>query len=246
LVWEAFPSFGTVAASQGSHRIDEKTGNHLAGWGATPYFTEYDSSYVASPPFLSPLSLTLTLSLANRNRGTIVHDVAFGAASSVVQSYRVFKQSWTAYPLTVPSVAVNSTAAYASWNGATEVASWTLLTGSSSSAVTTTGANTTKTGFETTISLSADAPAYLAVAAMSSDGTCLGVSDVYSTSTMETTGTSGTCPTGSTVAAAGTNGTSSASGSSSSSSTSGGAGRSTVGVVGAVAAVVGMAVAMAL
>lgn len=163
----------------------------------------------------------------------------FGAVDSVVQSYRVFKQSWTGYPLTSPSLAVNSTSAYVSWNGATEVASWTLMGGTSESAATTVlSANVTKSGFETAIPLTGS-DTYLAVAAMGSDGTCLGVSAVYSTSTMAATSTNGTCPSGSTVAAAGTNGTSTASGSSSTSSSTSAAGRAQVGVVGALVAIAG-------
>ncbi|GAA6009171.1 hypothetical protein JCM10207_004294 [Rhodosporidiobolus poonsookiae] len=199
LVWEAFPSFGTTAASQGSHRIEPASGSHMVGWGATPYFTEYDAD------------------------ANIIHDAAFGAEASTVQSYRAFKQAWSGFPLTVPKVAVNQTSAYASWNGATDVASWTLLGGTSESDVSTTVSSISKSGFETEFAGLNGTYTYLAAAAIASDGTCLGVSAVYSTSSMASTSTNGTCPSGSTVAAAGTNGTSTASGSGGSS----GAGRST-------------------
>ncbi|GAA5852879.1 hypothetical protein JCM8547_004717 [Rhodosporidiobolus lusitaniae] len=221
LVWEAFPSFETVAASQGSHRIDGVTGHHVVGWGATPYFTEYDAD------------------------ANIVLDVAFGTTASVVQSYRAFRQTWTGYPLTLPSLAVNASNAYASWNGATEVASWVLMGGSSETGATTVVNNATKSGFETIVGEVGEY-AYLAVAAMGSDSTCLGVSAVYSTSSMFSTSTNGTCPSGTTVAAAGTNGTSTGSSISSGSSSDGSsaAGRTHVGVVGAVLAVVGAAAMM--
>ncbi|GAA5907935.1 hypothetical protein JCM6882_001532 [Rhodosporidiobolus microsporus] len=188
LVWEAFPSFGTPAASQGSHRI-ESNGNHVVGWGATPYFTEYDSDE------------------------NIVHDVAFGTTASVVQSYRAFKQSWAGYPLSTPSLAINSSSAYASWNGATDVASWALMGGSSESGVSTVVATTEKTGFETEVASGLNETyTFFAAAALAFDGTCLGVSPVYSTSSMTSTSTNGTCPSGASVAPAGTNGTSNASG----------------------------------
>ncbi|GAA5979076.1 hypothetical protein JCM11641_004965 [Rhodosporidiobolus odoratus] len=196
LVYEAIPSFGTPAASQGSHRIDEQ-GRHVVGWGATPFFSEYDDDE------------------------NLIQDVAFGTTASVIQSYRVFKQSWSGYPLTTPSLAVNGSSAYASWNGATDVASWTLMGGADESAATSVIGNATKSGFETAIGLSGTEN-FLAVAALASDGTCLGVSSVYSTSSMAITSTNGTCPSGSSVAPAGTNGTSTASGSSSSHSSGSG------------------------
>ncbi|GAA6034623.1 hypothetical protein JCM8097_005428 [Rhodosporidiobolus ruineniae] len=216
LVWEGIPSFDTVADSQGAHRIDDE-GRHFVGWGATPYFTEYDS------------------------HANIIQDVAFGTTDDIVMSYRAFKQAWSGYPWTSPSLAVNSSSAYASWNGATDVVSWTLMGGSSESAVSTEVVNVAKSGFETELAGLNGTYTFLAVAALSSDGTCLGVSPVYSTSSMSSTSTNGTCPSGSTVAAAGTNGTSTASGSGSSGS-SGASGRSVMGW--AVAAVAMVAAVM--
>lgn len=83
-------------------------------------------------------------------------------------SYRAFKQSWSGYPLTSPSFAINSSAAYASWNGATDVASWVLLGGSSEGAVSATRGKTSRTGFETQLQGLDDSDSFLAVAAMSS------------------------------------------------------------------------------
>ncbi|GAA5824579.1 hypothetical protein JCM11251_000483 [Rhodosporidiobolus azoricus] len=206
LVWEGLPSFGTPAASQGSHRVQEN-GNHVVGWGATPYFTEYDSEE------------------------NIVHDVAFGTEASVVQSYRAFKQSWAGFPLTLPSLAINGSSAYASWNGATDVASWALMGGTEEGGVTTVVQTTEKSGFETAVASGLNGTySFYAAAALASDGTCLGVSPVYSTSSSSATSANGTCPSGSAVADLGTNGTSTASRGGSSEGGSNGVGRLTGGV----------------
>ncbi len=55
--------------------------------------------------------------------------------SGSIQSYRCFRFPWQAQPTTAPASSVDPPAggmvtAYASWNGATEVASWEVLGGS--------------------------------------------------------------------------------------------------------------------
>ncbi|GAA6006543.1 arylsulfotransferase family protein [Rhodotorula paludigena] len=212
LVREDIPSFDAPAASQGSNQpLDD--GSFFVGWGAQPYFTEYAPD------------------------GTIVQDVTFGTTESVVMSYRAFKQTWHGYPLTNPTIAVNGSSAFVSWNGATDVASWTLLGGTSESGVTNEVSTLAKSGFETEIANIGETYSYLAAAAVASDGTCLGVSAVYSTASLSSTSTNGTCPSGSTVAPAGTNGTSTASGSNTSTDDESGAGRiaASVAVAGAAA-----------
>ncbi|TNY17271.1 ASST-domain-containing protein [Rhodotorula diobovata] len=197
LVREDLPSFHEPVASQGSYQaLDD--GAYFVGWGAQPFYSEYAAD------------------------GTLVQDVTFGTTESIVMSYRAFKQSWAGYPLSSPSLAVNGSSAFASWNGATAVSSWVLVGGTSEDAATTRLAEEARNGFETEIGGLDDKYTFLAVAAMGSDGTCLGVSPVYSTSSMASTSTNGTCPSGSTVAAAGTNGTASASGSDNSSGAVGG------------------------
>jgi hypothetical protein len=66
---------------------------------------------------------------------------------------------------------------YASWNGATEVASWRVLAGSSPSTLAPLAA-APKTGFETALAISAPAsgPYYVAVQALNSAGAVIGVS----------------------------------------------------------------------
>jgi hypothetical protein len=61
----------------------------------------------------------------------------------------------------------------ASWNGATDVTSWQVLTGPSPGSLAA-GATTSKTGFQTTIT--APATAYVQVRALSATGETLGTS----------------------------------------------------------------------
>lgn len=128
---EYIPSFNNTAGEQGSVQPLEN-GNVVIGWGAQPYYSEHISD------------------------GTLIHDVHFGALNTTVQSYRAFKMAWTGNLTTTPDFAINSTGfltAYASWNGATEVATWELLGGDSVSSLVGVS-NTSRTGFETEMSVS--------------------------------------------------------------------------------------------
>jgi hypothetical protein len=68
---------------------------------------------------------------------------------------------------------VGTTAVYASWNGATDVASWQLLAGSSAGHLAV-ASTTPKSGFETVIP--APAAAFFQVRALSAAGKVLGTS----------------------------------------------------------------------
>ncbi len=85
-------------------------GNVLVGWGSQPRFTEYSKS------------------------GKVLLDAILPGSDL---SYRVGVASWVGLPISPPQgaarVAGGSTSVYASWNGATEVASWRVLAGSSAS-----------------------------------------------------------------------------------------------------------------
>lgn len=128
-------------------------GDWFTGWGQQPYFAEF-----------SPEGKTL-----------------FDAHLPVYfQSYTVFKYPWTGHPTEPPAIAVRPGAgggltAYASWNGATEVASWQVLGGASPSQLAPL-ASTARSGFETAIGVSS-VPAYLAARALSASGAVLGTSD---------------------------------------------------------------------
>lgn len=99
------------------------------------------------------------------------------------ESYRTFALPWSGQPSQPPAaVALASSAGhpgatvYASWNGATEVATWQVLAGASPTALTPAG-SAPKAGFETAIALpAASAGSYVAVQALSGAGAVIGAS----------------------------------------------------------------------
>jgi hypothetical protein len=128
-------------------------GDMFIGWGAAPYFTEFNAS------------------------GQVLFDAHMHGS---YQSYRAYRFPWTGTPSEAPAIAASAaaasvpTSAYASWNGDTRTASWRLLSGPSPSQLAPV-ATTPKSGFETT--LTAPAPeAYVAVQALDSSGNVLGTS----------------------------------------------------------------------
>jgi hypothetical protein len=127
-------------------------GGEFVGWGQQPYFTEFNA------------------------RGQIVFDGRFVDANS---SYRAYRFPWTGTPAGPPAVAAASTGSttnvYASWNGASRVASWRVLAGASADALQTV-ATASKRGFETQIAVAAQP--YVAVQAIDAAGRVLGTSSV--------------------------------------------------------------------
>lgn len=144
---------GTDASYMGSAEL-LPNGNMFVGYGNLPFFAEYSKS------------------------GKMIMDALFPGPDL---SYRAIKISPTAFvgqPLTPPSAVVRRSGGgvkvYASWNGATQVASWRVLAGPSASQlspVTTHG----KTGFETVITVSQDAQVFK-VQALDANGKVLGTS----------------------------------------------------------------------
>jgi hypothetical protein len=132
-----------------------RNGNVLIGWGDNPVVTEHAGD------------------------GTLVYEMTHVGTAT----YRVFRSPWVGQPQTVPDVAVEgggaSTRVYVSWNGATEVTHWRILTGSSASSLTQ-AVIVPRTGFETTATVPA-APV-IAVAALDFNGTVLSTSKVIHTS----------------------------------------------------------------
>ena len=128
-------------------------GNLFVGWGGSnPWFTEFDAG------------------------GHVTFDAQFRPTGD--DTYRAYKLPWTATPAAQPAIAASvahgRTVVYASWNGATGVASWQLLAGSSPSAlqpVQTTPAQ----GFETTLSAAGSQP-FVQVNALDSSGRVIGSS----------------------------------------------------------------------
>ncbi len=133
-------------------------GDFFVGWGPVPYVSEFNSA------------------------GQLLFDAHM---SSHYQSYRAYRFPWAGLPAEAPAVAVAAAAAstsgaagaldvYASWNGATQVASWRVLGGSSAKALVPVAA-APRAGFETTIP-TPGAVGYVAVQALDSSGNVLGTS----------------------------------------------------------------------
>ncbi len=127
-------------------------GNWFVGWGQEPYFSEFTPA------------------------GKLLFDAHLPA---LYQSYTVLKFPWVGNPTQPPRVVVRSGAhggllAYASWNGATAVAQWALLGGSTPHALAPL-AVAPRSGFETAIA-TITAPRYIEVQALGTRGQVLGSS----------------------------------------------------------------------
>ncbi len=153
LVAQVTRSPSLLAYSQGNMQA-LAGGDWFMGWGQVPDFSE-----------LSPT-------------GRLLFDAHFPAGD---QSYRDFRFAWTGVPARPPTFAVArgprgaSATVYASWNGATEVASWRVLAGAATRRMRTV-ARCPRTGFETAISVPADtAGPYVTVQALDASGHVLGV-----------------------------------------------------------------------
>ena len=131
-------------------------GGYMVGWGGLPNFTEFNA------------------------QGGVVYDAQLPPGEF---SYRVYRLPWAGQPLTPPAVVARTSGStstvYASWNGATTVASWQLLTGSGSGHMTAVS-TTPCSGFETTIP-APSAPFY-EVQALSASGRVLAASKVVAAS----------------------------------------------------------------
>ncbi|HEV3319525.1 MAG TPA: arylsulfotransferase family protein [Solirubrobacteraceae bacterium] len=142
------PTHTLLAESQGNMQ-GLPGGDWLLGYGRLPNFTELDAS------------------------GHVLFDATLGRN---VQNFRTYLSPWSAHPTTTPSLAVRSRSAgltvLASWNGATEVASWQVLAGASSTSLTVIASAPTQ-GFQTSIAVTST-PAYLAVQALNASGAVIG------------------------------------------------------------------------
>ena len=130
LVHEYLHSPPTLATSKGSAQPLSNS-NMFVGWGLKPFFSEYSPS------------------------GTQLFG---GSFRSPVNSYRAYRFTWVGKPLQPPAIAVEQSSTpgedsvYASWNGATQVASWQVLASSSSGGpFVNQGSPAPWSGFETTI-----------------------------------------------------------------------------------------------
>jgi hypothetical protein len=140
-----------LAGSQGNMQV-LPGGNVLVGWGAKPYLSEY-----------SP------------NGRHLLFEARFPRGD---ESYRAYRFDWVGRPTTLPAVAARlrggKLTVYASWNGATEVASWRVLAGGAPDALQP-AAVAARSGFETKVPVAGPGP-YVAVEALDAAGRVLGTS----------------------------------------------------------------------
>jgi hypothetical protein len=122
-------------------------GNVFVGWGGSPYLTEFTAA------------------------GAIAFDARLPYGG---QSYRAFRFPWVGRPAGRPSLAARGGVLYASWNGATEPASWQLLEGAGAQDLRS-GATVRRTGFETVLT-PASQTRRAAVVALDRSGAPLGTS----------------------------------------------------------------------
>ena len=138
----------TSAQSEGSlQRLPG--GNVFVGFGSEPFFSEFSS------------------------RGKLLLD---GSLPQDDGTYRTYRLPWTATPKTPPAAVAqrsgSSVNVFASWNGATDVAKWRVLAGSSPSSLRRVATVRTQ-GFETQVGLASTAT-YFAVRALDSKGRVIG------------------------------------------------------------------------
>jgi Arylsulfotransferase (ASST) len=123
-------------------------GNVFVGWGGSPYVTEFTRS------------------------GAIAFDARLPHGG---QSYRAFRFPWVGRPTDKPSLSGRGNRLHASWNGATEIASWGLLEGATASDLRRTQ-TVPRAGFETSLTVAAQTHS-AAVVALNRSGASLGTSN---------------------------------------------------------------------
>jgi hypothetical protein len=151
LVAECLHPTRILSVSQGNMQI-LPDGNRFIGWGSAPVFSEFSPT------------------------GELLFN---GRFPQYTNSYRAYRFPWTGMPSDSPAVAVEqrsqtTVTLFASWNGATEVASWRFLAGDAPGQLQPVEA-VPRTGFETRLTLRSEAT-YFAAQAEDSQGQVLGVS----------------------------------------------------------------------
>jgi Arylsulfotransferase (ASST) len=140
-----------VSTSQGNMQV-LPNGNVFIGWGSEPVISEFSHD------------------------GELLFNAHLPPDDD---SYRAFRFPWKGQPSEAPAVAVDQgsddeVALYASWNGATEVATWEVLAGSRPDQLEPLG-SVSRDGFETALSAHITEP-YVGVRARDSSGRVLGTS----------------------------------------------------------------------
>jgi hypothetical protein len=139
-----------LSGSQGSVQILDN-GNVFVGFGEAPHVSEFKRS------------------------GEMLFDAVLG---SQYESYRAFRLPWTGRPAKAPAIATSGRGVglkvYASWNGATEVRRWQLLSGESANRLAPV-TSTPSVGFESLLTGPGAGP-LVAVRALDAAGATLGSS----------------------------------------------------------------------
>ena len=134
---------GQTSGSQANHQL-LPSGNSVVGWGSRPSFTAFaENGEVLLHATLPPDTF----------------------------SYRALLAEWTGRPAEPPRAVVRESTVYASWNGATEVSRWRVLSGPDPDRLSA-SPPVPRTGFETAAPVPPGA-AYVAVEALDRDGNTL-------------------------------------------------------------------------
>ncbi|KAJ6611292.1 ASST-domain-containing protein [Mycena sp. CBHHK59/15] len=152
-----------MSYSEAEGSVEPYGNNVLIGYGSNPWVqaADFQSTEVIFSAVIGPNNASLW--------------------QGGINNYRVFQTStlqFTGHPAQPPNVSVVGDDVYVSWNGATHVVSYDLLTGADASNVSTKVTNVPKSGFETKIR-AAGSEAFVSVAALAANGTTLGTSAVY-------------------------------------------------------------------
>jgi hypothetical protein len=141
-----------LAATQGNLQV-LPNGNVFVGWGSEPFYSEFGPD------------------------GKLLYDASF---PTQVESYRAFRFPWKGLPEDRPAVVAEAgpedrVTIYVSWNGATEVDTWQVLSGGDPDKLEPAGSAARK-GFETAVTLYTSEP-YVAVEAKDGSGRVLSTSE---------------------------------------------------------------------
>jgi hypothetical protein len=140
-----------LSTSQGNAQL-LSNGNVFVGWGSAPFVSEFSRD------------------------GELLLNAGFPPDC---ESYRAFRLFWSGHPTDAPALAAkrtseNKIALHASWNGATEVAAWEVLSGPRPARLEPLG-SVPRDGFETAMLAQTRDP-YVAVRAKDRNGEVLGTS----------------------------------------------------------------------
>jgi len=168
-----------ITLAQGHRLQDKATLPASIGIESTFWAGEIQTRYKKSAPTVQLYGETPGSFPAhnwNLGDGRLLFDALLGAKH---QSYRAFRMPWRGTPASAPSIAVRTpgrsrATVYASWNGATEVATWEALGGTDATSLSSLD-TFPRTDFETVLAVKASS-GMIAVNALDKSGAVLGTS----------------------------------------------------------------------